>query len=111
MPWRTLATFSIDITLTHRFLHFHLICMNLGDGLAYHNGSRFSTIDKDNDCNCADICRGGWWFRCCVQVHLNGEYITPGTVHDSDGRAGVVYYILNQFKSLKTAKMMFRRKQ
>ena len=35
-----------------------------GDSLAYHNGQRFSTYDRDNDSsgsNCAQDWKGAWW--------------------------------------------------
>ncbi|XP_022235945.1 techylectin-5B-like, partial [Limulus polyphemus] len=49
-----------------------------GDSLKYHNGSRFSTEDQDNDENsksCStDHGDGGWWFKSCVHSTLNGFY-------------------------------------
>ena len=50
-----------------------------GDGsdrLAYHNGQYFSTYNHDNDSassNCADIYKGGWWYRSCYSSDLNGQ--------------------------------------
>ena len=50
-----------------------------GDGsdqLAYHNGQYFSSYDRDNDAasnNCADIYKGGWWYRSCYHSNLNGR--------------------------------------
>ncbi|XP_042211481.1 angiopoietin-related protein 1-like [Homarus americanus] len=46
-----------------------------GDGLAYHNGARFTTMDKDHDTwgqNCAISFKGGWWYRNCHYTNLNG---------------------------------------
>ncbi|XP_069771709.1 tenascin-X-like [Narcine bancroftii] len=48
-----------------------------GNSLSYHRGSNFTTIDMDNDealTNCAISYRGGWWYRNCHRVNLNGEY-------------------------------------
>ena len=48
-----------------------------GDSLTYHNGMKFTTKDKDNDTNgrnCAEHCRGGWWFKTCHHSSLNGQY-------------------------------------
>ena len=45
------------------------------DGLAYHNGMAFSTIDEDNDHSngsCAFKAKGGWWYRDCLASNLNG---------------------------------------
>ncbi|XP_078073378.1 tenascin-like [Mustelus asterias] len=50
---------------------------NAGDSLSYHHGSNFTTLDSDNDealTNCAMSYRGGWWYKNCHRVNLNGEY-------------------------------------
>jgi len=38
-----------------------------GDSLRYHEGTKFSTFDSDNDNknNCAIITKGGWWYHNC----------------------------------------------
>ncbi|GFS09603.1 tenascin-R [Elysia marginata] len=46
-----------------------------GYGMTYHNGQAFSTLDRDNDgssSNCAVKYRGGWWYKHCRYVNLNG---------------------------------------
>ena len=50
----------------------------------WYNGMMFTTRDRDNDRiagNCAsDQCRGGWWYRACAVINLNGNYegdVTP----------------------------------
>ncbi|XP_059495452.1 tenascin-X-like isoform X14 [Stegostoma tigrinum] len=50
---------------------------NAGNSLSYHHGSNFTTVDADNDealTNCAVSYRGGWWYKNCHRVNLNGEY-------------------------------------
>ncbi|XP_022251173.1 angiopoietin-related protein 7-like [Limulus polyphemus] len=54
-----------------------------GDSLTYHNGSRFSTEDQDNDANSKSCSTeyggdGGWWFNTCVHSNLNGVYHKSG---------------------------------
>ena len=47
------------------------------DSLAYHNGMKFSTKDRDNDlcvCMCAHVNTGAWWYRACSYTNLNGLY-------------------------------------
>lgn len=43
---------------------------NAGDSFSIHVGSKFSTIDRDNDMdsyrNCAKVLQGGWWFFDCA---------------------------------------------
>ena len=48
-----------------------------GDSLSYHRGMAFSAKDRDNDLNgadCANRCKGGWWFNSCLDSNLNGLY-------------------------------------
>ena len=43
----------------------------------YHSDSKFSTFDRDNDgtiTHCATLLRGGWWFKSCYRLNLNGVY-------------------------------------
>ena len=63
------------------------------DNMAYHNGQRFSTYDKDNDSwvyNCAlDASQGkggGWWFGSCrhsvlTRPHPSIFWYTAGTIN------------------------------
>ena len=52
------------------------------------NGMMFSTRDRDNDrypgVHCAsEVYRGGWWYRGCANINLNGDYegdVTPTTL-------------------------------
>ena len=47
------------------------------DPLAIVNLYGFTTRDNDNDDtrgNCASLSNGGWWYRACGFINLNGEY-------------------------------------
>ena len=49
------------------------------NGLAYHNGMYFSTLDRDNDKNggsCATSYQGAWWYNNCYYSNLNAKYKT-----------------------------------
>lgn len=51
------------------------------DSLKEHNMQPFSTKDNDNDDysgNCAQSFKGGWWYKHCLYVNLNGEYVASG---------------------------------
>lgn len=48
------------------------------DGMSETNGKRFSTIDRNHDTwsrgSCALNNTGGWWYRGCDSVNLNGKF-------------------------------------
>ncbi|XP_059175163.1 angiopoietin-related protein 2-like [Physella acuta] len=51
---------------------------NIRDDFIGHKFMKFTTFDSDNDIlssgNCAVDRRGGWWFRRCYDVNVNGEW-------------------------------------
>jgi len=53
---------------------------NAGEYLKYNSGSKFSTLDKDNDrhssIHCAQEYGGPWWHKDCGYSSLNGQYRT-----------------------------------
>uniref|UniRef100_A0A182JJZ0 Fibrinogen C-terminal domain-containing protein n=1 Tax=Anopheles atroparvus TaxID=41427 RepID=A0A182JJZ0_ANOAO len=77
---------------------------NAGDSLRYHEGSAFSTKDRDNDnknMNCAEYYHGGWWFHRCLNSFLNGRYNSDA---DTSGIVWKSNIILAPFK--KTTMMI-----
>ncbi|CAL4109099.1 unnamed protein product [Meganyctiphanes norvegica] len=75
----------------------------IGDGMEYHNGMGFSTMDQDhdidNDLHCSAVSGGGgWWSRDCYRVLLTGPYGT-GYFHWSS---------INSYYTLSKAQMMVR---
>ncbi|KAI0987516.1 hypothetical protein GJ496_009150 [Pomphorhynchus laevis] len=55
--------------------------------LYYHNGMKFTTLDKDNDLsseNCAQLSGGGWWFRNCATFLPTGRLYALWNI-DLDG--------------------------
>ena len=78
-----------------------------GDSLTYHNGSRFTTRDNDNDVwlyNCAHERSGAWWYNNCEQSNLNGPYLVNG--HNDDA---ITWQNWKGYKSLKFTEMKTRR--
>ena len=55
------------------------------NGLDYHNGMAFTTTDRDQDTlgdNCAALSGGGgWWYKNCYRVSLNGEMATSDAIN------------------------------
>ena len=81
-----------------------------GDSFSYHNGWPFTTPDEDNDSNpdlnCALKYHGGWWFRKCHRVSLNGPYIRG---RNSFFGEGVIWGTFKNFRySLKSSQMKIR---
>ncbi|XP_029472549.1 LOW QUALITY PROTEIN: fibrinogen-like protein 1 [Rhinatrema bivittatum] len=87
---------------------------NDGEDLRSQDGSKFSTIDRDND-GC-DPCRmgdraykscsqdrkySGWWFSSCGMADLNGEWHSQDDYKDWD--SGVHWETWNSSESLKSS--------
>ncbi|XP_069139218.1 angiopoietin-related protein 1-like [Argopecten irradians] len=51
---------------------------NVVDKFSQHGHQQFSTYDRDNDITnrtCASFARGGFWYRNCYAINLNGIYM------------------------------------
>lgn len=65
-----------------------------GDSLAYHNGWRFSTFDKDLDGwsgNCAKTYMGGFWHRTCHHCNPTGVYLWGNGAKGAPSHTGVFW--------------------
>ncbi|KAK1116402.1 hypothetical protein AOXY_G38845 [Acipenser oxyrinchus oxyrinchus] len=70
-------TFRVDSEKKHYTLHIAGYSGNAGDSLRYHDDRPFSTKDHDPKpfiTRCAISYKGGWWYKNCHQVNLNGLY-------------------------------------
>ena len=76
--------------------------------MKYHNGRKFYTKDKDTASGkCANVKKGGWWYRKCAAFNPNGPY----GLNTSNGlhwqiTAPNIYYIYP-----KTFQMVIRPKR
>ncbi|CAH1238476.1 ANGPTL1 [Branchiostoma lanceolatum] len=88
---------------------------NAGNGLAYHNGKKFSAGDRDQDTaggNCAALYYngGGWWYGNCAHSALNGPYFRPSDRTSYSGY-GIWWYHFSPSTYryyLRKSKMMIR---
>ena len=64
----------------------------------------FTTRDRDNDMrgdNCAsDVLRGGWWYKWCAYINLNGNY--EGGVTPTDTGILVMYIDTTSTSTINT---------
>ncbi|KAJ8311510.1 hypothetical protein KUTeg_010865 [Tegillarca granosa] len=79
-----------------------------GDGLKYHNGSKFSTKDRDYDGgrgNCAHTYSGAWWYKHCHQSNLNGKYMKGSNSASSMNW----HFFYNNYLSLRISEMKIKK--
>ena len=103
------STFSVSDGSTEYILTVGGYSGTAGDSLAYHNGSRFTTRDNDNDNNggnCAYYRNGAWWYtgNGCDRSNLNGPYIGNGYNDDA-----ITWQDWKGYYSLKFTEMKTRR--
>ncbi len=76
---------AVSTCLIIRLTEFLLFLIgDAGNSLSYHNTMKFSTWDSDNDKSggkCAVNWKGGWWYKSCAYVNLNGLYLGAGKDH------------------------------
>ena len=83
------------------------------DSFGYHNGQYFSTYDRDNDSsssNCAYVHQGGWWYKTCYQVNLNGRHQRSGLPGVSRTGQLLRYYDGTLWSTYTNSVMMIRSK-
>ena len=83
-----------------------------GDSLAYHNGQRFSTPDRDNDIDssrhCAVVYHVPWWHGSCYRSVLTGKYFPDRGPRLSPPHGIIWYHWKGYYYSLRVAEMKIR---
>ncbi len=74
--------------------------------IAYHNDTTFSTKDQGPSTHCSLTFKGGWWYKDCHSVNLNGLYLNAVTESYADGVVWQPWHGHNY--SLKTTEMKIR---
>ena len=101
--------FSVGNSGTNYRLNIAGYTGTAGDSLTRHNGTQFSTKDRDNDqwsgnCASSNDHQGAWWYKDCTHSNLNGVYRSG-----LNSWTGVYWYqFLNNRISLKFAQMKLR---
>ena len=104
------STFNVSDGSTEYILTVGGYSGTAGDSLgSYHNGSRFSTRDNDNDnndgYNCAQLRTGAWWYNDCTISNLNGRYLNTA----SNNVQGINWYTWKGVTTLKFTEMKIYR--
>ncbi|XP_055861051.1 ficolin-1-like [Biomphalaria glabrata] len=88
-------------------LHVSGYTGNAGNMLTYHNDMKFTTYDKDYDAhgseNCAVLYKGGWWYRGCHEVNLNGIWNSK-----EDGQGVIWVSITGDYDSASRTEIKIR---
>ena len=86
-------------------LHVSEYQQSVGDCLSWCKGMKFSTKDQDNDVkgngNCGELRKAGWWYKKCVNCHLNGILNSSAVASDRlrmDGWQGNKYLDRSEMK-------------
>ena len=89
-----------------------------GKGLSFHNGHKFTTLDRDNDGVdgvCSDLNNGniwgGFWFWDCGKVHLNSEYSHTEYFVNNNNRRYMEWRRWYDDRSLRKSELKFRPMQ
>lgn len=74
-------------------------------------GTKFSTVDRDNDAwsmSCARRFSGAWWYSACHNSNLNGLYLNGQ--HESFGNGVNWFHFRGYHYSLRDTQLKVRRK-
>ncbi|GIY07777.1 techylectin-5A [Caerostris darwini] len=96
-------TFSIDDEAGDYTIHINDYSGDAGDGMKFHDGQKFATIDRDHLTG-ASVLQGAWWINEWAYVHLNGIYI-PGI----DDPRSIHWYLWHKNEGLAHVEMKIRQ--
>jgi len=126
--WAEYSTFRVEGEDQGYRLHIGGYSGTAGNSMGEDNGNKFSTRDRDNDewhrRSCAQLSKGGWWFKNCSYSRLNAVYYTTQNGAPSFtispqfpkplSNEGIIWYTMpyarGWLKTLKSTSMTIRRK-
>ncbi|KAL9957684.1 hypothetical protein ACROYT_G034608 [Oculina patagonica] len=80
-----------------------------GDSFSFESGSKFSTVDQDNDKwknHCAQTFKSGWWHAICHKASLNGLYLNGSDTDPAHLAAGITWHSWTGYKYFLTKSEM-----
>jgi len=81
-----------------------------GDSFSFESGSKFSTVDQDNDKfkkgHCAKTFKSGWWHAVCHKASLNGLYLNGSDTDPAHYAAGITWHSWTGYKYFLTKSEM-----
>lgn len=80
-----------------------------GDSFSFESGSKFSTVDQDNDNwkkHCAKTFKSGWWHGVCHKASVNGLYLNGSDTDPAHFAAGITWHSWTGYKYFLTKSEM-----
>ena len=104
-------TFSLANEVNGYRLNLGTYSGNAGDSMAFHNNSKFSTGDRDNDANPtifnhAVHYSGPWWYSDGLVSNLNGLYYNSS---ENPAHDGIIWSSFSGNDSLKETTIMMKQ--
>lgn len=111
----TIVACFISVFMSSSFSFFFFFAFpftdgDAGDSFSFESGSKFSTVDQDNDKfkkgHCAKTFKSGWWHAVCHKASLNGLYLNGSDTDPAHYAAGITWHSWTGYKYFLTKSEM-----